>query len=125
MFRLTNLRRKASILTVSTLVATSAAYAQSDNVSVDRGLNEDTGNYEMSRSITVDSGGSVTTQRVCGAGETEGMNGCVRVKTFTGADGQTATKEQLIIQGPHRTRALSRSTNANGDQRRFLRRWRN
>lgn len=123
MFRLTTARRTASILFTTTLLAASGASAQ--GVSVERGLNEDTGNYEMTRSRS-GTNGSVTTERACGEGEVQNaVQGCVRVKTVTTADGQSYTKETAVIQGPVRTRAVGRTTNADGEQRKFLRRFRN
>ncbi len=124
MFRWTTLRRNASILTVSTLLTTSGA-ALAQESSVERILNEETGNYELNRTVTGDNG-VITTQRVCGEGSRENdAQGCVRQRTNTGADGNTATGTSALIQGPQRTRAVGKVTGPDGGERRFLRRFKN
>lgn len=127
MFRLTNLRRTASILTITTLAATSPVVAQtlSDNVSIERAYNEETGNYEMRR-ITTGENGTITTSRVCGEGEVEnGRQGCFQVKSVAGVNGKSAAKGEVVVQGPVRTRAVGKTATPDGEERQFQRRWRN
>lgn len=124
MFRLTQLRRTAPILTISAVLATAGA-ATAQDTSVERVLNEETGNYEITRQVT-GADGTITSELICGEGNTENnAQGCVRQRTFTGVDGNTVTGTSALIKGPERTRTIGRVTGPDGGERRFLRRIKN
>ncbi|KKL24719.1 hypothetical protein LCGC14_2412510 [marine sediment metagenome] len=119
---MTQLGKTRKFLLCVALMA-SAGAVQAADVTGDRSYDSETGTYSTTREVVAENGASVTVDRTCTDGDR--ADGCLKSRTVTGLDGESVTREQLVVNGPRGQRTLRRFTDTAGETHVNRRRWRN